>query len=651
MRLEIISPRSERAKLSPSHVLLTWRLTNDRGVAVQADQFVITIRSVKKSDRLPKDIASWNADKLLQWMSATQPPTAHVESRKEITKNTSLLVSLAPESIYHFEVVAKVGANISYASKVVLTKPTRNYLRERVERQAAAPRGKRSTLFPLIMFQLDRYINTPDDQYDAFDRAFNDVLKLRQAHLGGVSVYKRILKNWAEVPIETRVKVYGPAPQNAADINWRKKAIHSLFDGSPLVDILAKYAEVPRTYGLSFKNPRIEASQLSTGKQFNASSEYMIQGALWLCIKAGQTSRWLKIRKNIEAQSLAIDDESLMNLDASTYFGQIWNLPEGAVPDPSVSVGTKLSEGRVTIQAGAPLILSISPSSIQLDAGKMYESFRITVRDGATPGTVMLVMPDASLESAKLTLVEKTFEHQTFEVSYGDTMLSSGTHALWYTSGQSAGGKRSLNSQPLTLTDTLYDAYLDVLQCHDESNPERFGDDTIQVAMNWGTDTRFESKPVMAYPNMGFSDGAVRTFDPPIRIYGPRAIEGSLGFSVAIIEIDDLGWIAESVEIFCWAVVLGLTALAGIFTIGIGSIFVFAVGTFLFQQGLFAELGELIADGFSGFGKEVLHRGAIIFGEFGSSAAEKTLNMTTSESQYSVKLRVKRSALGSHSVG
>ncbi|MFO0760878.1 MAG: hypothetical protein U0359_30655, partial [Byssovorax sp.] len=159
MKIDVLSPRATRAKLSPGRVRLAWRCTGPGG-AHQVDRFEVRVLSLERRRmRLPDDARAFSAAHFFQWLLDRTGPHGTVTSRTEVVTVPEISLDLGPDRIHACRISAPSSPEIQAAVVVFFTKPIRNYLRARLERrrprEGDAPRPA-APLVPLLCLELDR---------------------------------------------------------------------------------------------------------------------------------------------------------------------------------------------------------------------------------------------------------------------------------------------------------------------------------------------------------------------------------------------------------------------------------------------------------------------------------------------------------------
>ena len=658
MKIMIVSPRCARAKLSPTDMLLSWRCSSGRG-STPVGGFEVETVVTERGQMLPPEARSWSPAQMWQWLTAGTPHHPAVHAHVTKTEKTSLRVSLLPDRVYAFRVSAPTSPEMAPATTVVFTKPARNYLRERLEARRAAQGSKpprASPLFPLFVFQLDRHLHLGASERDDFDRRFDDLLRTQGTHLGAAE-YRRILKSYEDTPSETRTAVFGSLPSDRNDVAWRAKAIAALVSKHPLVRYAQTHEPPVRTYTVRWKDPQFEPpGDLPMDGAFAIPAAWTGSSGetFWLRLQAGGQVRFLKMQSS--ALSLSVDDATFGSLDAASFQAELWRVPAGRKPDDH-GRGVRVAEnGELQIRAGAPIVISTEPSAVALRPDGTAAAVKVVVRDAGDGGGARLVVGGSSASAPShdypaLRRIGRTFEHQTFELSFEGGAPPAGTYELSFQRVQTGEPPvSSMNSIPLSFGETLYTVGVESIYCSDESDPEWWGDDTIELTTPWSTAVSGGLDRISVPATKGFWSGTGETFDPVERVYGPRVIEGYLGFDLIVVEIDDLGWLDDVVNLFIGLIVLAVGAIIAIVFGPLGFVgFLFAWAA-LSDVGAIQQLGDWITDGLSGLGKDILHEGPLIFSDF-SQVGPKSLTMETEESKYQVTLRLASTGLAQNPSG
>jgi hypothetical protein len=647
MKVDVLTPRSGRGKLSPGQAHLTWRCAGTGGDH-PVDHFEVRILELERRRlRMPDDLSTWEASRLFQWLLDRAGPHGSVASRVENVDLPAVTLRLAPDRIYACRISAPAVPELHPATTVIFTKAARNYLRARLERRRPSssdePR-RPAPLVPLLAFQLDRYLHLDPAARDPLDRAFDQLLSAREQTLGGPASYRHFLDSYRDIPRATLEAVYGPVAMDRDDTAWRGRTARALFEEHPLARSLLLRPDPPRTFTLAlehegFTPPRAIAMDAS----FPVPSDWIREGeSLWLRLRAGNEQRWVRMSPTTRA-SLAIADHALDDLDGAIYAAELWALPTTLIaPDESAPGGRRLTEpGTLEIQGGAPIVLSIEPSSVALGAGRAHDEVTLRVRNAGRGGDAELG-PNADADRPRrripsLQRVAQSFEHQTFAITFEVGAPPSGTYPLAFLrhdEGRSPVPSR--NTLSLGFDQRVCTAFVDRIQCVDESDPEWWGDDSIQLAMRWCTNTGFGTKPTVIRPNKSFSRGTVEELRDGRRVFGPRAVEGRLVLAATVIELDELGWMDALGELLTSF----LPILLGAFTAQRGGTFLRALDLAGTAPSLFDDVGDAVADAYAGFGKEVLHQGTVAFTDFSAPSRAEILTMKSSERAYAVHLHL-----------
>jgi hypothetical protein len=305
--------------------------------------------------------------------------------------------------------------------------------------------------------------------------------------------------------------------------------------------------------------------------------------------------------------------------------------------------------GRLTIQGGIPIVLSVEPPSAPED---YTETIKVKIRDGGEGQQIFLKDTTGGYhiphgESPQLNIIEQSLKSQTFIFRLSDAgpePPDPGIYDLYFINKEE---KTSLNSIKFQVKGYEYRVWIQKIECIDESNPEWWGNDTISFEIFISTQN-FLQDPTSSRNYGGFYSTFAKSnfqnkdnfvYPYATRPNGRRIIEDYIAISIALYEHDDLGWLAWLIDSIIDLVQSFLAHMVDVFTFGLGG---YLIEAGLELAGVNDMREQAIDSMIASWEVEILHEGKVQIRPPAEDSFPHPLRMKTNESEYQVNFVIDR---------
>jgi hypothetical protein len=558
----------------------------------------------------------------------------------------------------------------NYSESYFYVKKKENYLQKYFQIKAAQlkPRYYLKPAVPLLFALLERYVKSienPDENNSTeLDQKFGKVIEAQSGDLRSRDKLAQLVKNYQRSELNAiKKEIFGPdyaeAPPETDFEEWSQNCLDAMFGDSWLKEL--RHPEVKRkTMDLEFKRP-----QLLIAREIDLAAELKIPIDRDL---VGSESDQLNPEFFYFLRIISFDDTELARIDlrlrsdengkyflyspttemhsysSAVYKTELW----ARIPNSENEVIWG-DDGRLTINGGIPIVLSVEPPAAPED---YTDTIKVNVRDGGQGKQIILKdtagryhIPGG--ESPHLKTTEQSLESQTFAFKLSDASPEppdSGIYDLVFLNMEE---KLSLNSIKFQVKGYEYRVWIKKISCLDESNPEWWGNDTISFETFISTHN-FLQDPTSSKTYGGFKRGRQKSnfqnndnfvYPYVIRPNGRRIIEDYIAISIAIYEHDDLGWLAWLIDTIIDLVQSFLAHMVDAFTFGLGG---YLITAGLELAGVNDMREQAIDSMVASWEVEILHEGKVKMTPPEDNSIEHPLSMKTDESEYRVNFVVDR---------
>jgi hypothetical protein len=559
----------------------------------------------------------------------------------------------------------------NYAESYFYVKRKEDYLQKYFQIKAGQklkPQYYLKPAVPLLFALLERYVKSignPDEiNSTKLDQKFSEIIEAQPGGFRSREKLANLVKGYQDSNLkELKEEIFGPgyseAPSETDFEEWSQNCLNAMFGDSWLKEL--RNPEIARkTMDIEFKHSK---PLVASGIDLAAELKIPVKKDI-----VGDESDQLNPAFFYSLRLFAFDESELARIDlrlmsdengnfflyspttemhsysAAFYKAELW----AGIPDSEEEVIWGY-DGRLTIQGGIPIVLSMEPSSVPED---YTENIKVKIRDGGEGKQIILKDTNGGYRiphggSPRLNLIEQNLKSQTFIFKLSDAgpePPDPGIYDLYFINRDE---KTSLNSIKFQVKGYEYRVWIQKIKCIDESNPEWWGNDTISFDTFISTHN-FLQDPTSSRNYGGFHDNFAKSnfqsnenfvYPYATRPNGRRFIEDYIAISIAIYEHDDLGWLAWLIDSIIDLVQSFLAHMVDAFTFGLGG---YLIEAGLELSGVNDMREQAIDSMVASWEVEILHEGKVQITPPAEDTVSHPLRMKTNESEYQVDFVIDR---------
>lgn len=558
-----------------------------------------------------------------------------------------------------------------YAECYFYVKKKENYLQKYFQIKAAQklkPGDYLKPAVPLLFALLERYVKNieiPDETGSTeLDQKFSKIIEAQPGRFRSREKLADLVKRYQDSNLkELKAEIFGPgfseAPDETEFEEWSQNCLKDMFGDSWLKEL--RHPDIARkTMDIEFKRTEplvargIDLAQElkipvdrdlvgDDSDQLNPAFFYSLRLFAFDGSELGRID--LRLISDENGNFFLHSPTTEMHSYCSAFYrAEMW----ARIPASETEV-IWAYDGRLTIQGGIPIVLSVEPPSAPED---FTEIIKVKIRDGGEGKQIVLKDTNRSYripqgESPTLNLVEQSLQSQTFAFRLSDADPEPPDPGLYDLLFINKENKKSLNSIKFQVKGYAYRVWIEKIKCIDESNPEWWGNDTISFETFISTH-HFLQDPTSSRNYGGFYSNFAKSnfqnndnfvYPYATRPNGRRIIEDYIAISIAIYEHDDLGWLAWLVDTIIDLVQSFLAHMVDAFTFGLGG---YLIEAGLELSGVNDMREQAIDTMVASWEVEILHEGKVQLTPPAEDSSLHPLRMKTKESEYQVNFVIDR---------
>ena len=559
----------------------------------------------------------------------------------------------------------------NYAESYFYVKRKEDYLKKYFQIKAGQklkPQYYLKPAVPLMFALLARYvknIGNPDEfNSTELDQKFAKVIEAQPGQFRSREKLVNLVKRYQDLDLkELKEEIFGPdyseAPTETDFEEWSQNCLNAMFGDSWLTEL--RNPELARkTMDIEFKHSRLlvareidlaEELKIPVDQDLVGDDTDQLNPAFFYSLRLFAFD-WSELGR-IDLRLMSDDNGNYFlyspTSEMHSYSSALYRAELVAIIPNSNDEVTWGYDGRLTIQGGIPIVLSVEPPSAPEDYA---ENIKVKIRDGGEGKQIILKDANGGYripqsEPPRLNLIEQSLKSQTFVFRLSDAgpePPDPGMYDLFFINNDN---KKSLNSIKFQVKGYEYRVWIQKIKCIDESNPEWWGNDTISFETFISTQN-FLQDPTSSRNYGGFYDNFAKSnfqnkdnfvYPYATRPNGRRIIEDYIAISIAIYEHDDLGWLAWLIDSIIDLVQSFLAHMVDAFTFGLGG--------YLIEAGLelagVNDMREQAIDSMvASWEVEILHEGKVQITPSAEDSVPHPLRMKTNESEYQVNFVIDR---------